>query len=427
MKKKYALIIGGELRNKGAQAMTFIAVSELRKRFPSLTPVLVSSGDVKQLFIDRVRGKKNRIDGRCSFEIVWGSDSNSVDYLLHSHVQKSAKQFLRRINTLLEKKKELQRLKEIYEQAAICLDVSGYAFGDKWGFEGCINYLRRIESIINYKIPLYIMPQSFGPFNDFSPEEFDEVKANARQTLPKARIVMAREKQGYCALKSLCPDACIRESEDLVLQGGFDPDTVLTSYDKPVNIQQLTRCAGIVPNIRNQNRMDPFILDKLYRQVIDHLLSIGFQRIYIIRHSSEDLRSCERIKSMYEADDRIALLSEDLYCFEYAGIFRECSLVIASRFHAIVHCFREGIPCIALGWAVKYRELLERCGQDGLAFDVTSPDFDPNDVLSAVDRVIAERDELSNRIMAAVAEAQQHNVFDIVEEDFKSLQGGGER
>lgn len=165
----------------------------------------------------------------------------------------------------------------------------------------------------------------------------------------------------------------------------------------------------------------------LYKKLIQHLADIGYEDILLIRHASEDLEQCNEIKALFPLDQRVRILGEDRYCFEYGEIFAACDFAIASRFHSIVHAYREGVPCIALGWAVKYLELLERCGQNGLAFDVTSPGFNPDDVLAAVDRVIAEHDELSGRIKAAVAEARRHNVFDAVEEDFKSLQGGGAR
>lgn len=166
---------------------------------------------------------------------------------------------------------------------------------------------------------------------------------------------------------------------------------------------------------------------RMYQAVINYLLGLGYEDILLIRHASEDLKQCNEIKALFPTDQRVRVLGEDRYCFEYGEIFAACDFVIASRYHSIVHAYREGVPCIALGWAVKYLELLERCGQDGLAFDVTSPGFNPDDVLAAVDRVIAEHDELSGRIKATVAEARRHNVFDAVEEDFKSLQGGGAR
>ena len=43
--KRNILITGGELFNKGAQAMTFVTVSELSKRFPDKQIILVSGRD----------------------------------------------------------------------------------------------------------------------------------------------------------------------------------------------------------------------------------------------------------------------------------------------------------------------------------------------------------------------------------------------
>ena len=45
---RYVLITGGELQNKGAQAMTFITVSEVKKRFPDRKIVLLSTVDYKR-------------------------------------------------------------------------------------------------------------------------------------------------------------------------------------------------------------------------------------------------------------------------------------------------------------------------------------------------------------------------------------------
>ena len=41
----YILITGGNLINKGAQAMTFIAVDEIKRRFPDREVVVISDVD----------------------------------------------------------------------------------------------------------------------------------------------------------------------------------------------------------------------------------------------------------------------------------------------------------------------------------------------------------------------------------------------
>ena len=46
--KKYILVTGGELFNKGAQAMTFITVDQIAKSFPNYTVVLFSGQDANR-------------------------------------------------------------------------------------------------------------------------------------------------------------------------------------------------------------------------------------------------------------------------------------------------------------------------------------------------------------------------------------------
>ena len=45
---KNIIITGGELFNKGAQAMTFIAVDELKKRFPAHQILVLSELDLQR-------------------------------------------------------------------------------------------------------------------------------------------------------------------------------------------------------------------------------------------------------------------------------------------------------------------------------------------------------------------------------------------
>ena len=46
--KKYILINGGGLSNKGAQSMTFVKVNEIRNRYPDKEIILLSDKDYKR-------------------------------------------------------------------------------------------------------------------------------------------------------------------------------------------------------------------------------------------------------------------------------------------------------------------------------------------------------------------------------------------
>ena len=75
-----------------------------------------------------------------------------------------------------------------------------------------------------------------------------------------------------------------------------------------------------------------------------------------------------------------------------------------------------GIPCILLGWAIKYQELAENVGQEQYAFDITSNDFSSDKVIAAADYLIAHLNKESGIIKEHVVEIQKYNCFDQIEE-----------
>lgn len=315
-----------------------------------------------------------------------------------------------------------KEVREIYENAALCIDISGFTFGDKKGYKLCESYLDRLDLLRSLDVPYYLMPQSFGPFR-FEGSQLKTVEVRAARILPAARIVFPREHDGLESLMELCPDANYVCSDDLVLQCG-DSDLGAVFKDPPSPCTHLPRLggrtAGIVPNQRVYDNGNAAVIDGLYERVLSRLLDSGYE-VALIRHASEDLAICERVKAAFSGDERVQVYGEDRYCFEYGNLFTRCEFLVASRYHSIVHAYKCGVPCIALGWAVKYQELLSLVGQEALVFDATDSQLDFVEVLGAVDFVSEHRDELSRQIEAAVVRIQEKNVFDLVEADFRSM------
>jgi len=44
-------------------------------------------------------------------------------------------------------------------------------------------------------------------------------------------------------------------------------------------------------------------------------------------------------------------------------VIKQFDFVIASRYHSIVHAYKNGVPALVIGWATKYSELLGNFGQ----------------------------------------------------------------
>ena len=59
--------------------------------------------------------------------------------------------------------------------------------------------------------------------------------------------------------------------------------------------------------------------------------------------------------------------------------------MIIGRFHGIVHAYKNNVPCLLLGWAVKYQDLAQLMYQARYIFDITAPNVDVSDIFSAID------------------------------------------
>lgn len=106
-----------------------------------------------------------------------------------------------------------------------------------------------------------------------------------------------------------------------------------------------------------------------YRTIIDWLLEKK-HAVYLIHHSAEDKSFCEELKKCYPNETFLFNINEELDCFDYEEIIKRFDYVIASRYHSIIHALKNSIPCIALGWAIKYKELLSLVGQKDCVLDV---------------------------------------------------------
>ena len=112
--KKYIVITGGQLFNKGAQAMTFITADEMAKRYPDKEVVLLSNMDSR-------RSKEER--EQYTFRIQ--KYPGALQLLLLKNKLTAA--ILRKIG-----KTETKAYEALMKETAAVIDVSGYALGSNW-------------------------------------------------------------------------------------------------------------------------------------------------------------------------------------------------------------------------------------------------------------------------------------------------------
>jgi len=292
-------------------------------------------------------------------------------------------------------------------------DISGYAISSQFQNRNTLGKLSNVELFTGYGIPFYFMPQSFGPF-DYQ-ENRDFIVKRIREVLPKAKKIFVREEEGYKYLKDLIGGDNLVKSYDMVLQSkGIDKANVYKEQPKINEIRIDTEHnVAVIPNMRNFDHGNTEEILKTYSDVIGQLLEWG-RNVYLISHSAEDIEACTAIKDRFAGDDRVVLIKDKIDTWNYELLIRKFDYAIASRFHSIVHSYRLAVPCISLGWATKYKELLETFGQEQYIFDVRDLAGRDKlfDALKKMDQdYMTEKEKIRNRL----AEIQNNNCFDLLD------------
>lgn len=395
---KYSLLVGGELCNKGAQSMTYISVNEIKSRFPDRKIVLFSDRDFKC---------DNQSKLEYAFDILPSIDLKTAFYFLGGLYKIIAKSKGIDIN-------KVNKLKAILGNSDMMIDISGYQLGSNWGVLRMLTYIFRIKVAKKYNLKVYLMPQSFGPFN-FSGFKGLWIKMMIKSSLKYPKIIYAREKEGFDSLKEQFNLNNVVLSKDLVLLNkSINMNHIFKKIPKICVFEMKGRDnVAIIPNMKNFKYGNQEKIIMLYEKIIERLLSYG-KNIYLLRHAVEDVEACNILKDKFQQNNKVILLTNEFSCIEFDALVSKFNYIIASRYHSIVHAYKNSVPCIAIGWATKYHELLSSFKQEQYIFDVRQ-NYDLELVRMALYKMNINYKAESTVIKTILTETQNNNVFDVLE------------
>lgn len=393
------LITGAQFSNKGAQSLLYSVISELRGRYKDIV--------IYYIPIDNFR-KYTHI--QCKFTTTYDNKSY-VDR--KSNIKKYSKRYLKCLFDSLEiatkyKKHGIKKYSDVIKDIDVLIDVSGFALSDKFSVEANYRLLRYVEDSKKYGAKVILMPQSFGPFN--YKDQKSELDHRITEVLPKADLIFAREYEGKEFLENIYHLSNVEISLDTVLQASdikIESVFVNKGAIEPPILQTKSN-VGIIPNEQTVHHGDATKVLKVYKEIINKLLSLK-RNVYIFRHSN-DLELCRKIYEMFEENKNVHLIEDEMDCMEYSEFVKNFDYIIASRYHAIIHAYKEYIPAIILGWAVKYKELAESFDQSKYVFDLGICDV--GDVLSAIDSMDNNFTDEHKKICSVCAKVLQNSCFD---------------
>ncbi|MDN6290425.1 MAG: polysaccharide pyruvyl transferase family protein [Tetragenococcus koreensis] len=400
--KKYVFISGGELFNKGAQAMTFIAVDQMKRRFPDAEIILLSTSDFK-------RSEKEKSNYRFTilpFSTGWIYDyisgPISSAYKLKNLVKKPSKS---------QYQSEKEKIGKMLDDVVAWIDISGYALSSQFTANRSLDFLLRILTAKNYDIKMAIMPQSFGPFS-YQGKNKVIIDYLMKKTMLYPVKIYAREQEGYDILTNELKLKNVERTYDMVLMSKeLNLNNVYKYAPEFPSYENIESAIGIVPNEENFKHGKSEDVYSAYKSAIETALDHN-KSVYILRHSHNDKEVCQNIKDMFTQKE-VVLLDKDISSLEFDILVEKLDFIIGSRFHSIVHSYKNHVPCIAIGWATKYHELLKLFKQYNYMFDVRES-LDKNELNAAVVKLLNEHSKESKVISEKLADVQNStNLFKI--------------
>lgn len=403
--KKNILIVGTNFMNKGAESMLYVLTDEIKK----------ISQDNEVYF--GCNGEQYDEEQYVFHKILYTLRTQRIALATRKPVLELMKYRLKDcVKYVIGRRDDLWKtgeLRDLMPRIDLILDASGYELADHTRDNGLEYYLNSIRLAKQYGIPIILMPQSFGPFR-FT-EERKYYIGEIRELMEYPAMVYAREKDGEAALKAIAPKAKLRMSSDLVLQcESINAANILRKgvymetpvFPHPGTVAVIPNYHCFEGNLEKRNKV-------LYQKMISRLLDMKKQ-VCILRHASGDRALCKEIYDPFSDNENVQLLEKELDCLEFDASVGGFDLVICSRFHGCVHSYRNHVPVLILGWAVKYRELAEQMGQERFVFDITGEADHCDEILKAIDELDAHLATEKKTIEDNLQRIRKDSCFDVL-------------
>jgi colanic acid/amylovoran biosynthesis protein len=312
------------------------------------------------------------------------------------------------------------------DQADLAVSISGGdSFSDIYGLPRFLySYLPVLLVHLTGK-RIVLLPQTLGPFNGWV------AQALARYILCRAALVYSRDLAGLAEMRDFLGDHFDKERFRFCYDVGFLVNPVrpekmdlggldTTARSSPtvgLNVSGLLWMGGYQQNNQFGLKTDYRLLVEV---LIEHLIRQKNMTVLLIPHvfgDPESLESdqtvCEKLyealKSRYGNSLYLARGKYDQSEVKY--VIGLCDFFIGSRMHACIAALSQNIPTVPVAYSKKFIGVMETIGVESYVADPRT--MDEREILSAVDRAWAEKENIGQQLRRKVPEvkARAMNLF----------------
>jgi polysaccharide pyruvyl transferase WcaK-like protein len=227
----------------------------------------------------------------------------------------------------------------------VVLDCSGYVFNDKVGVEKASGRLGdHIEKWKKQGKKVILLPQAFGPFSNA------ELILVMQKIISYADLIYARDHVSLNNLTQLCG-----HNEKIICAPDFTNliEGIVPSYFESAKHQVAIIVNSKMINNTSEKNADAYI--NLIHKIIGMIIEIGYKPFFLIHEKNTDIPVAKTINE--KLTTKLAVIAEENPLL-IKGIISKSVAVITSRFHGLVSCLSQGIPCLATSWSHKYETIL---------------------------------------------------------------------
>ena len=233
------------------------------------------------------------------------------------------------------------------------LDASGFRYtdDDRHGARSARELATNARRWHRRGSRVVLLPQALGPFRTTA------VRDPFRRALDAVDLVYARDAESLAHLEELLPgDQRVRHAPDFTITlAGRAPD------DLP-GLVGTGPFGAIVPNDRMLELTSPEVaaryVDFLATSARE-MTALGLRPVLLLHETTRDRAFVDRLAPALGRDPRIVSTHDPL---ALKGTLGAASIVIGSRYHALISAMSQGVPVVATSWSHKYATLLEAFG-----------------------------------------------------------------
>jgi colanic acid/amylovoran biosynthesis protein len=268
----------------------------------------------------------------------------------------------------------------------VVLDAAGFAYGDQWGSLKITHLGGELKRYRKHGCKYIFLPQALGPFT-----RENDIKT-LKESLPKADLICAREKDSFNNTRRLIGDAknLVQMPDFTNAVKGLVPDYWQNGESKVCFIPN-SNMIGVKNN--NESWKQNYI--NIMRLLIEQTQKLGLTPVLLNHEGDGDKNICDILNNFF--DNKLELI-EEADPLKVKGIIGASKAIVCSRFHGCVSALSQGVPNLGTSWSHKYEQLFHEYGVSELLINPESTD----------DELIALMDKLINDNVNFLAEIENN-------------------